>query len=163
MQLSFFNFLKPNLYFSRGIFSSEAKPCPTAELRSAGRLPITTAKPPRTRTPRLAFCTGLQRSQAPGSRGEPGPGSPAFTPSPSEARGRHPLPTGSARQGPAGSSAEEDGALGLLERGLKQGGGRRRGAEGRRLRRERENSRSPPPLPKLEIADSGGTKPPEPR
>lgn len=126
--------LKPNLYFSRGIFSSEAKPCPTAELRSARRLPISTAQRPSTRTPRLAFSPGLQRSHAPGSRAEPGPGSPAIpslTPSPLEARGdatlsqpvrrdRDPQPP------PSLWRAATDGAVGPLKRG----GGRRRGADG---------------------------------
>ena len=113
--------LKPNLYFSRGIFSSEAKPCPTAELRSAGRLPTCTAKLPRTRTPRLrsartAKVAGARKPRRTWS------GVPSLRPfSLGSARGRHPLPTGSARQGPAASSAEEDGAL-VSSSGVEGGG-----------------------------------------
>lgn len=103
-------------------------------------------------------CKGRRRQEAAESLVR-GPGGPQPHPfSLGSARGRHPLPTGSARQGPAASSAE-DAAVGVLKRG----GGSRRGADGRRLRREKESSRSLPALPKLETADSRGTKPPAPR
>ena len=151
--------LKPNLYFSRGIFSSKAKPCPTAELRSAGRLPICTAKLPRTRTPRLRSardCKRRRRQEAAQNLVR-GPQPPPLLPR--KRAGSPPSPKWFGATGTRSLLRGGGRGFGLL----KPGGGRRRGAEGRRLRRERENSRFPPPLPKLETADSGGTKPPDPR
>lgn len=154
--------LKPNLYFSRGIFSSEAKPCPTAELKSARRASYFQSEAcPHADAEagvlhRAAKVAGARKPRRAWSGDPGGPQPHPF--SLGSARGRHPLPTGSARQGPAASSAE-DAAVGVLKRG----GGSRRGADGRRLRREKESSRSLPALPKLETADSRGTKPPAPR
>lgn len=82
--------LKPNLYFSRGIFSSEAKPCPTAELKSARRASYFQSEAcPHADAEagvlhRAAKVAGARKPRRAWSGA---PAVPSLTPSPSAARG----------------------------------------------------------------------------
>lgn len=162
LQLSFFNLLETKpLFFTRN-FQQRSKTlshCRVKVSKESFLFPELSFPARGRRGWRSAQgCRGGRRQEAAENLVREPRRSPASPLLPRQRAGTPPSPNRLGATGPRS----------LLSRGRGCGSpqaGWREEARGRRrrLRREKESSRSLPALPKLETADSGGTKPPAPR